>query len=54
MKLPISKWSLHCTNPACGYAFENSGTERDAICKRCGGFVEITEQITITEIEDKE
>jgi rRNA maturation endonuclease Nob1 len=54
MKLPISKWSLHCTNPTCGYAFENSGTERDVICKRCGGFVEITEQINFIETEDKE
>lgn len=51
MKIPVSKWILHCTNPACGYAFENAG-ERDVICKRCGGFVDITEQITITEIED--
>jgi rRNA maturation endonuclease Nob1 len=54
MKLPISKWTLHCTNPSCGYCFESAGAERDVICKRCGGFVEITERINFIETEDKE
>lgn len=45
------KWLLHCTS--CGYASESAGAERDVICKRCGGFVEITEQIIIETDEDK-
>jgi rRNA maturation endonuclease Nob1 len=52
MQTPISKWLLHCTN--CYSAFEQHRAERDVICQRCGGFVEITEHITFTEIpEDK-
>ena len=49
-----SIWTLHCTNPKCGYCFESVGAERDVICKRCGGFVEITERINLVETEDKE
>lgn len=46
-----SKWLLYCTS--CGNASETPGPERDVICKRCGGFVDITEQITI-ETDEKE
>lgn len=52
MKLPISKWSLHCTNPDCGYAFSKDSGEPDAICQRCGGFVEVNEQIIYIEEEN--
>ena len=47
-----SKWLLHCTN--CWAASETAGPERDVICKRCGGFVEITEQIIIETVEEKD
>lgn len=46
MLLPISKWSLHCTNPECGTYFEQHRLEPDVICSRCGSFVEINEKIT--------
>ena len=52
MKLPISKWSLHCTNPKCGYAFSRDSGEPDAICQRCGGFVEVNEHIIYIEEEN--
>jgi rRNA maturation endonuclease Nob1 len=48
MQIPTSKWLLHCTT--CYSAFEQQRLERDVICQRCGGFVEITEHITFTEI----
>lgn len=48
-----SIWSLHCTNPSCGYAFSRESGEPDVICQRCGGFVEVNEHITIIE-ETKE
>jgi rRNA maturation endonuclease Nob1 len=51
MKQLVSKWSLHCTNPKCGYAFSRDG-EPDAICQRCGGFVEVNEHITFIEVEE--
>ena len=47
-----SKWLLHCTNPDCSYAFESPGAELDVICRRCGGFVAVTEHITFIETEE--
>jgi rRNA maturation endonuclease Nob1 len=47
MNTPTSKWLLHCTS--CYAAFEQHRFERDVICQRCGGFVEITEHITFIE-----
>lgn len=52
MKQPVSKWSLYCTNPKCGYAFSRDSGEPDAICQRCGGFVEVNEHITFIELEE--
>ena len=52
MKQPVSKWSLRCTNLSCGYAFSRDSGEPDAICQRCGGFVEVNEHITFIEVEE--
>lgn len=46
-----SKWLLHCTN--CGNASETLGPERDVICRRCGGFVAVTEEIIIETKEEE-
>lgn len=54
MKLPVSKWLLHCTNPQCGYAFDKESGEPDVICQRCGGFVEVNEHITFVEKEEND
>lgn len=54
MLLPISKWSLRCTNPKCGTYFEQHRLEPDVICSRCGGFVEINEKITFMETDKKD
>jgi hypothetical protein len=54
MLLPVSKWSLHCTNPSCGYCFTKESSEADVICGRCGGFVAVTEHITFIENNKEE
>jgi rRNA maturation endonuclease Nob1 len=54
MKTSRSIWSLHCTNPACGYAFTRETGEPDAICQRCGGFVEVNEHIILDNKENND
>jgi len=44
---PNSKWLLHCTQ--CYSSFDQHRMEPDVICQRCGGRVEITEQIIYNE-----
>jgi len=52
METTKSIWNLQCTNPSCGNAYSMESPEYDVICKRCGGFVSITEHITYKQTED--
>lgn len=46
MTQTTSTWLVRCTNPQCGYSYENFG-QLDVICPRCGGFTAVTERIDI-------
>lgn len=52
MKKPVSVWTMHCTNPKCGFHLERSHGQADVICQSCGGFVAVTEHIKFVEQED--
>lgn len=50
--LPMSRWTLRCTNPDCNGFFEQQKTEPDSVCSKCGSPLDVTEKITFRFIED--